>query len=164
MYIRKSRKSDFSKIMQIYACAREQMRQNGNPTQWGNERPQESVIVKDMEEGHSFVVEEAGEVCGVFAFIIGIEPTYMEIENGSWLNEEVYGTIHRLAGSGEVKGVFAACQEYCGQLISNIRIDTHEDNHIMQHLLNKYGFEECGIIYVEDGTPRIAYQKCRGPV
>jgi RimJ/RimL family protein N-acetyltransferase len=43
--------------------------------------------------------------------------------------------------------------------IPNIRIDTHRDNAIMQHLLEKNGFVKCGIIYVEDGSPRIAYQK-----
>lgn len=29
----------------------------------------------------------------------------------------------------------------------------------MQKLLEKYGYIKCGIIHVEDGTPRIAYQK-----
>ena len=29
----------------------------------------------------------------------------------------------------------------------------------MRHLLEKNGFKECGIIYVEDGTPRIAFQR-----
>ncbi len=29
----------------------------------------------------------------------------------------------------------------------------------MQHILTKYGFQRCGIIYVKNGTERIAYQK-----
>jgi len=28
----------------------------------------------------------------------------------------------------------------------------------MQHILTKYGFQRCGIIYVKNGTERIAYQ------
>ena len=40
-----------------------------------------------------------------------------------------------------------------------ISIDTHKDNLIMQKFLSKNGFDRCGIIYVEDGTERIAYQK-----
>lgn len=40
-----------------------------------------------------------------------------------------------------------------------MRIDTHENNKVMQHLIKKNGFQECGIIYVEDGSPRIAYEK-----
>ena len=46
--------------------------------------------------------------------------------------------------------------EQCG----NLKIDTHEDNVVMQHVLEKNGFERCGKIYTHDGTPRIAYQKC----
>ena len=34
-----------------------------------------------------------------------------------------------------------------------------DSNKIMQHLLEENGFTKCGIIHVEDGTPRIAYQK-----
>jgi RimJ/RimL family protein N-acetyltransferase len=55
---------------------------------------------------------------------------------------------------------FLVCLQYCEQRISNIRVDTHKDNLIMQHLLAKSGYEKCGIIFVEDGSPRIAYQKC----
>jgi hypothetical protein len=38
-----------------------------------------------------------------------------------------------------------------------IRIDTHRDNFIMKHILAKYGFTECGVIYLESGDPRDAY-------
>lgn len=41
----------------------------------------------------------------------------------------------------------------------NIRVDTHKDNLVMQHILEKRGFRRCGIIYVKDGTERIAYQR-----
>lgn len=44
--------------------------------------------------------------------------------------------------------------------IDSIRIDTHRDNKPMQHLLNKNGFRYCGIIYLEDGDERLAYQRC----
>ncbi len=62
------------------------------------------------------------------------------------------------SGENAGKGVFRECLAYCMSRISNIRIDTHRDNAIMRHLLEKHGFQECGIIYVEDGSPRIAYQ------
>ena len=32
----------------------------------------------------------------------------------------------------------------------------------MQHLLDKNGFTYCGIIYLDDGTERLAYQKQLG--
>ena len=52
------------------------------------------------------------------------------------------------------------CLSFCETKISNIRVDTHNDNKIMQYLLEKHGYQKCGIIYVKDGSPRIAYQKC----
>ena len=44
------------------------------------------------------------------------------------------------------------------QRCGNIRVDTHRDNKVMQHILTKQGFQRCGIIYVKNGTERIAYQ------
>ena len=41
----------------------------------------------------------------------------------------------------------------------NIRIDTHRDNRIMQHVLEKFGFTYCGIIYLLSGDERLAFQK-----
>ena len=42
---------------------------------------------------------------------------------------------------------------------THLRIDTHEDNLVMQHVLEKNGFTKCGIIYLESGDPRLAYEK-----
>ncbi len=160
MTIRKTTAADFAQIQKLYAHAREQMRQAGNPSQWGGDRPSEIVLKEDIRKGQSYVIEENGLQCGVFSFIIGEDPTYQVIRQGQWLNDAPYGTIHRIAANGLNSGVFRRCLSFCMSQISNIRIDTHEDNLIMRHLLEKYGFERCGVIYVEDGSPRIAYQKC----
>lgn len=159
MEIRKTTKEDLEEVLLIYAYAREQMKKNGNPLQWGDSRPSEAAVVRDIEGGNSYVVENGGKICGVFSFIIGEEPTYQVIENGEWKNNDSYGTLHRLASDGTKKGVFQACLAYCESRMPNVRADTHKDNLIMQHLLEKYGYEKCGTIYVEDGSPRIAYQK-----
>ena len=101
-----------------------------------------------------------GELEGVFAFILGPDPTYARIEDGKWLNDTLpYGTIHRLASAGRHPGVAAAVITWCLEHCESLRADTHADNKIMQHLLEENGFTKCGIIHVEDGTPRIAYQK-----
>lgn len=158
MHIRKSVLDDLSDIEKIYALAREQMRRSGNPTQWGNTHPPREMIIRDIEEGVGYVVVSGGEICGVFAFIVGDDPTYGYIE-GNWLNNERYGTIHRIAGNGRKKGILSCALDFCRKIEPNIRIDTHRDNKIMQHLLEKHGFANCGIIYVGDGTPRSAYQR-----
>ena len=156
--IRLTKKHDFETVMEIYRYAREQMRRSGNPNQWYDKFPEASTISDDIDCNHSYVIERDDVIVGVFTFIIGDEPTYKRIE-GSWKNNNKYGTIHRIASNGQEKGIFELCLKYCESKISNIRIDTHQDNKIMQHLIEKNGFEECGIIYVEDGSPRKAYQK-----
>ena len=157
--IRKSKLSDMEQMLRVYDSAKEKMRLSGNSNQWINGYPSSELLLDDIEKGNSYVMEQNGVVCGVFAFIIGEDPTYAVIENGRWINDEPYGTIHRIAGDWTVKGVLKESLDFCKMLIPNIRIDTHHDNVIMQHLLDKYGFEKCGIIYLEDGSPRIAYQK-----
>lgn len=159
MTIRLTESSDFESIMNIYSHAREQMRLSGNPKQWGENRPFPETILEDIRQKQSYVIIRQNRICGVFAFIIGIEPTYQVIENGAWLNDEPYGTIHRIAGNGQYSGILAETLAFCKKKINSIRIDTHDDNKIMQHLLEKYEFQKCGYIYVDDGSRRIAYQK-----
>lgn len=158
MEIRKAQINELESILKIYAYAREQMRLSGNPTQWSNNRPTESVVVDDIKNGNSYVILNDSEICGVFSFIVGEEPTYKRIE-GEWKSQTPYGTIHRIASSGKIKGIFQTCLNFCQSRITHLRIDTHRVNKIMQHLIEKNGFERCGIIYVADGTPRIAYER-----
>lgn len=158
--IRASRKDDFTKLKEIYAYAREFMIAQGNPTQWGTEYPMDEMLLADVEDDNSYVIEQDGRVCGAFYFVIGDDPTYAQID-GAWPNDQPYGTIHRLAGDGTVTGLFETVLEFCESKIDNLRADTHEDNKLMQHLLEVHGFEKCGIIHVQhlDHTERIAYQK-----
>lgn len=162
--IRPAAETDLHAITDIYSYARKQMRLFGNPAQWGTDKPLPETIQEDIRQKQSYVILSQGRICGVFAFILGAEPTYQFIENGAWLNDAPYGTIHRIAGNGQATGLFAAALSFCEDKTANIRIDTHENNKIMQHLLIKHGFTKCGRIYVEDNTPRIAYQKCTLPL
>lgn len=93
----------------------------------------------------------------MFALILGEDVTYKYIE-GKWLNNFPYGTIHRIASKQKVKGILRAAVSYGSRYTNNIRIDTHKDNKVMQHLLEKLQFRKCGIIYLLNGDPRIAYQ------
>lgn len=85
--------------------------------------------------------------------------TYLRIEGGSWLSDAEYGVIHRIAGDGTIHGGLRQAVEYCEQTIHHLRIDTHEDNKVMQHVILKNGFTCCGMIHVADGSPRIAYER-----
>lgn len=153
--IRRAKPADLDRILEIYRLARQFMVENGNPTQWKDGYPAHEMLEEDIRLQRLFVVE-TDQVCGVFMFNIGNDPTYSYIE-GSWGSNEPYGVIHRIAGVGG--GIFESALEYCAQQIHHLRIDTHADNKPMQHLVEKAGFTRRGIIYVADGTPRIAYDR-----
>lgn len=160
MTIRKAIKNDLDRCLEIYSDAREYMRQNGNPDQWGTEYPFDYLIKDDIELGRLYVVDCEGLVEGVFLMESGPDETYSEIE-GQWLNDEPYYVIHRIASSGKVKGVVNVAVDFALQNTKNVRIDTHEKNLTMQKVLEKIGFKHCGTIYVyapwEGKSPRMAF-------
>lgn len=161
--IRPAGLNDLGELMRIYDSAREFMRSTGNMHQWTGGYPSEQLIRDEILAGHCLVCETVhGTPLGTFCFITGEDPTYQLIEQGRWICPGPYGTIHRLASNGMAGGVAAACFSWCWERIHNLRADTHADNAVMQRLLEGAGFVRCGIIYTDDGSPRIAYQKCGG--
>lgn len=155
-----AKETDQPRILEIYDIAKVYMRASGNPNQWNGAYPDPETLRTDMEKQRLYVYKKNGRIHGVFMLLLEEEPTYAYIEDGSWREGETpYGTIHRLAGDGEVKGLFAKCVAFCEKKVLYLRADTHFDNHTMQHLLEKNGFERRGIIYLKNGDPRIAYQK-----
>ncbi|MCR4772849.1 MAG: GNAT family N-acetyltransferase [Prevotella sp.] len=158
MDIRKATEADIPEIMLIIDEARETMRSIGNEKQWPKGSPSEAKIRSDIEADGGYIITD-NQPMGYFAFLSGEDPTYAHIYNGQWLNDKSYYVIHRIAGRAGAHGLFAAILSFCSAITDNIRIDTHRDNLIVQHLLEKNGFQRCGIIYVADGTERIAYQR-----
>ena len=154
-----AKEEDLPRIMEIYDIAKAYMRASGNPNQWNGAYPDPETLLTDIEKQRLYVYKKDGRIHGVFMLLLEEEPTYSYIEDGSWREETPYGTIHRLAGDGEVKGLFAKCVAFCEKKVLYLRADTHFDNYTMQHLLEKNGFERRGIIYLKNGDPRIAYQK-----
>lgn len=160
MNIRKTRLEDLAVVMKIYDYAKVFMREHGNGNQWVDGYPSDEFIAEEIRDGHSYVCEdEHGEMIGTFCYIPGPDPTYQHIYKGEWLNDEPYGVIHRMASNGAQKGIATVCLAWSFQQCKNIRVDTHHDNVVMQNLLQKHGFAACGIIYVKNGTERIAYHK-----
>ncbi len=153
---------ELDRIMEIYAHARAVMAASGNSTQWGDSFPSRELIEEDILSNRLFVYMVNGRMEAVFAFILGDDPTYAEIEDGEWLSNGPYGTLHRLASAGLRPGVAGEVIDWCLERWEGLRADTHADNKIMQHVLEKKGFARCGIIHVANGTPRIAYQKMAG--
>lgn len=158
--IRKSTVEDIEGIMPVYESAKAFMRSQGNLSQWTGGYPTVEVILQDIANGNHYVsVDDTGNILFVFTFIIGADPTYALIEDGQWVNDKPYGTIHRIASTASKANALRQCLSYCSQKIANIRIDTHADNFTMLIGLERSGFTRCGIIYTNDGSPRIAFQK-----
>lgn len=156
--IRKAHLDDLDRLMELFECAHRFMQSVGNANQWINGYPQLELIREEIEKSHCYVCQdESGRVVATFSFIGEPDPNYSFIE-GHWLNEAPYYVIHRLASDGTCKGIGQYCLDWCMKRASNIRIDTHADNFVMQRLVKRNGFVECGVIYVANGTPRIAYQ------
>ena len=109
--------------------------------------------------GTGFVLESEAGLEGVFALQTGVDPTYAHIEDGAWLSDAPYSTIHRLASAGRVHGVLRACVAWCAERQPHLRVDTHADNAPMLHLLPALGFARCGIIHVAAGPPRFGFER-----
>jgi GNAT superfamily N-acetyltransferase len=168
MELRKSTLNDHPKIMEIIRQAQAYMKEN-NLDQWQDGYPDEDIIRKDMEKGCSYVLVHKGILAGTAAVIFDGEKTYEKIYDGEWLTTGDYAVVHRVAVSSVYRNTGAAMimmkhiEELCIRRgIHSIKIDTHEDNKPMRKFLSKYGFQYCGIIYLEDGCKRLAFEKSIG--
>ena len=159
MEIRKTKIEELDTVMQIYAYARKFMEDHGNPNQWKKTNPPRERVEKDIKEGKSHVCISGDEIVGVFYFAIEEDPTYQVIYDGAWKNPDKYAVVHRIASAGKEKGVGTFCMNWAYEQFSNVKIDTHRDNAVMQNMLKKNGFSYCGIIHLENGEERLAFQK-----
>lgn len=158
--VRHTVNADIDQCMKLYDAARQIMRASGNMTQWTNGYPSREALEDDIHNGNSYVIcDEQGKVIGTFACIVGEDPTYGYIEGGEWLEPSLpYATLHRLASTPETHNIAKTAFDFASKLAPSLRADTHTDNLIMQHVLEKYGFSRSGIIYLANGDPRVAYQ------
>ncbi len=161
--IRRTAASDIPELRRIYAAARGRMAAEGNPHQWGDRSyPPDDLLRHDALCGTGRAMILDGRPAAAFAVIPGPDPTYAKIEDGAWKNDRPYAAVHRIASDGTLRGVLKLALDYCSGIWPELRIDTHEDNLRMRRLLGENGFVRCGIIHVEDGSPRIAFSRSGG--
>lgn len=165
MIFRKTTIDDIKKVMKIIDEAKEYFREM-NIDQWQDGYPNEEVILSDIKSKNSYVLENNKEIVATAMFALEKDETYDKIYEGKWLTDKEYAVIHRIAVSTDYKGsriaaeiienAAAVCLEHG---ITSIKIDTHKDNISMQKFLANNGFEYCGIIYLEDNSERVAFEK-----
>ena len=166
MVIRSATPADLPALRPVFEAAQAIMRADSNPDQWSAPGfPPEDLLLHDIEREGGFVIESVmpgltGHLSprAYFALLPSPEPTYDRID-GAWLTDEPYGVIHRIASYPEDHGIFASIIDFAAARYAHLRIDTHRDNRIMQHLLSRHGFTCCGIIWLADGTERLAYER-----
>ncbi len=159
MDVRTATLSDLPCVLKLYADARAYMAEQGNPHQWEDRYPAENLLREDIAKEQLYLCIDGEEILGVFCFFFGNDPTYHYIEDGAWLNDAPYGVLHRIAVSAHGRGVASFCYDFCLSRCKNLKVDTYKDNYPMQRSLAKNGFSRCGTIYLENGAPRIAFQK-----
>ena len=176
MKIRKATIKDIDGIMAVIEEARGTIAMLGI-NQWQDGYPQREIIEADINNGVSFCIEntDTGEVVSTFAVFSDGEVLYDRIFVGEWRtgdslsnkkNDVCYTAIHRVAISVKARGsglsseiinfVVNIAREKCKK---SLRIDTHEGNLVMRRMLEKNGFVHCGTIFLENGDPRVAYEK-----
>lgn len=133
-------------------------------TQWTSDYPNIHIICEDISRQKGYAFKEREAVAGYLCIDFDGEPAYDKIQ-GAWHSKAPYAVVHRLAFSRafRAKGLsgtaFALVEDLCRQRgVHSVRIDTDACNARMQHILNKCGFAQCGII-VFQGSEKLAFDK-----
>ena len=173
MNIRATTPKDIDAVMTIIEEARTTIAALGI-NQWQNGTPNRAMITEDMALGQGRVVTaDDGTILATFSVIYTGEPTYDTVYEGAWVTPDLDGdgsiayiAIHRVAISvaHRGKGIATAIVEYAESFArilgkTSLRIDTHEGNTVMRRMLEKNGFLPRGIIHLQNGDPRVAYEK-----
>ena len=158
MIIRKAELQDLDSIVRILLEQKKYLKDKGIP-QWQGEYPNEDTFKNDIAEGRLYVLADQNEVKAFFALIYP-DHNYDYIEDGKWLDDSKYIAVHRMAVDSPCKGKGCAgiIFDYLKSNYPHIRIDTHARNSSMIRAVTKNNFEYCGVVYMEDGTKRNAYE------
>lgn len=157
MEIRLATSADLPMMKEIFEIGRNLQIQTGNVNQWEKGYPSESLLLEDISKAAAYVCVKESEIIGTFSLFEEPISIYKQID-GSWISDEPYATIQRVASNGKVKGTGKYCIRWVQKRHHNIRISTHENNLPMRRLLQKLDFQYRGVIYWENGTSRNAYQ------
>ncbi|WP_251861456.1 GNAT family N-acetyltransferase [Clostridium sp. Marseille-Q2269] len=165
MEFKKATKANINSIMKIITQAQVYFKEQGID-QWQNNYPNEETIKDDITRGDSYVLIKDDNIVATLAVSFDEEKTYDSIYEGQWISNDEYAVIHRIAVDNNYKGlglsseIIKNVEKLClNKHIHSIKIDTHKNNKSMQNLLKKNQFKYCGLIYLEDGGERIAFEK-----
>ena len=161
---KKAEETDATRIWEILQEAIQKRKEEGS-NQWQDGYPNPEVIASDISNGIGFVLVIDNVIAGYTAIAINDEPSYDELEGGSWLTEGDFVVFHRAAiskdfvGKGLARILFQCIENYAFENdIFSVKADTNFDNEPMLYLFDKLGYVYCGEVYFR-GAPRKAYEK-----
>jgi len=164
MHIQFAKINNMDEIMAIISQAKVELKKQ-HIDQWQNNYPNEKTILDDINKHRGFIMVEESEIVAYFVIDLMGELSYNEIYDGEWLNNQNYGTIHRICIKNEFKrkgyasDIIDFCKNYSvNHQIFNLRIDTHEENKSMIKLIKKNKFKYCGVVYIRHTEKRLAFQ------
>ena len=166
MKLRKATLADGPAVVALYREAQAFLAAQGID-QWQDGYPNEETFQEDVAREESWVLEDEGQVVTTACLGLGREPTYDTIYQGAWGTEAPeYAFLHRIAVSGACKGkgapswFFRELERQARERgLPCLRGDTHRENKIMQRVMEKNGLSCRGVIYLEDGGERLAFEK-----
>ena len=156
MIFRQAGERDLERAVAIMNDAIRRLGEDG-VDQWQHGYPNAERLMCDVKEGIGYVLtEDDGEIVAYGAMVFTGEPAYAEIADGRWLTSEGdYAVVHRMCvaeqkvGKGYGRRFIAEAERVASQSKRSMRVDTHADNKVMQHLMPSMGYTYCGIIYFE---------------
>jgi uncharacterized protein YqgV (UPF0045/DUF77 family) len=165
MQFRKAVETDINNIMKIIKQAQVYFKQQGI-NQWQDNYPNIETIRDDIIHKNGYVLLKDNNIVATVAVSFDKEKAYNSIYDGEWISNNEYAVIHRMAVDNNYKGLELSFQiiknieQLClNKDVHSIKVDTHEENLSMQKLLKKNKFQYCGIVYLEDKSKRIAFEK-----
>lgn len=166
IYLRKSTPTDLDAIMEIVAEAKALLKKDGSP-QWQDGHPNRELFAEDIKQGLNWVLVVGSEVAGTATLTTEPETDYETIQEGQWVGDNHYATIHRVAIASKFRGMHLSKMIFsnlltAGRLMNfkDFRIDTHPVNLRMQKLATDFGFEKRGVVQVIDKIDpnRVAFE------
>lgn len=156
---------DIDDVMKAIEDSRELLKEQGNG-QWQDGYPNREDLLKDIRNGRLFaLIDQDNKVIGVCALTYR-EEEYHHLYEGEWISDLPYMVMHRAAlkkeyrGKGHGKMLFALFEAQAKKEgFHSLRIDTHEGNAIMCHLIESFGFKYCGKVILTPNKDRMVFEK-----
>ena len=166
-FYRLARLEDIDEIMKAVEDSREILRLQGNG-QWQFGYPNKDDFLNDIKNENLYVVLDKSDKnkIAVVCALTYYEEDYHNLYEGAWLTDLDYMVMHRVAlkkeythqGYGNlIFKTFIDVAKYKGY--HSLRIDTHEGNQIMRHLIIKNGFKYCGKVILPPNKDRMVFEK-----